>query len=112
MFKGIHNFIHLNLAIALSLALLVFVSGIEGALNNEVSFGVINHGKNFKLNLQGACTTVAILLHYFFTAGFTWMLCEGIMLYYKLIKVFNTGFIPKRRHYMLFGWCKYFSQLL
>lgn len=37
LFKGIHNFIHLNLAIALSLALLVFVCGIEGALNNKVS---------------------------------------------------------------------------
>lgn len=34
--KGIHNFIHLNLAIALFLALLVFVSGIEPATENRV----------------------------------------------------------------------------
>ena len=31
LLKGIHNFIHLNLAIALLLALIVFVSGIETA---------------------------------------------------------------------------------
>ena len=37
IFKGIHNFIHLNLAIALLLALIVFVSGIETATKSEVS---------------------------------------------------------------------------
>ena len=37
LLKGIHNFIHLNLAIALILALIVFVSGIETARENEVS---------------------------------------------------------------------------
>ena len=35
--KGIHNFIHLNLAIALLLALIVFVSGIDTATDGEVS---------------------------------------------------------------------------
>ena len=37
LLKGIHNFIHLNLAIALILALIVFVSGIEAADSSEVS---------------------------------------------------------------------------
>ena len=37
LLEGIHNFIHLNLAIALILALIVFVSGIETATDNEVS---------------------------------------------------------------------------
>ena len=37
LLEGIYNFIHLNLAIALILALIVFVSGIETATNNEVS---------------------------------------------------------------------------
>ena len=37
LLKGIHNFIHLNLAIALFLALIVFVSGIETATKSEVS---------------------------------------------------------------------------
>ena len=37
LLKAIHNFIHLNLAIALTLALIVFVSGIETATESEVS---------------------------------------------------------------------------
>ena len=36
MFQGIHNFVHLNLAVALLLALITFVSGIETATENEV----------------------------------------------------------------------------
>ena len=37
MLREIHNFMHLNLAIALLLSLIVFVSGIENATNSEVS---------------------------------------------------------------------------
>ena len=37
IFKELQNFVHLNLAIALSLALVVFVSGIETATANDVS---------------------------------------------------------------------------
>ena len=37
VFTAIHGFIHLNTVIALSLALVIFVSGIEAASNNEVS---------------------------------------------------------------------------
>ena len=38
IFKEVQNFIHLNLAIALSLALVVFVSGIETATEKDVGF--------------------------------------------------------------------------
>ena len=37
LLRGIHNFIHLNLAIALLMGMLVFVGGIERATENEVS---------------------------------------------------------------------------
>ena len=37
LLNGIHSFIHLNLAIALFLALIIFVSGIEAASENDVS---------------------------------------------------------------------------
>ena len=37
IFKEMQNFIHLNLAIALSLALVAFVSGIQTATENDVS---------------------------------------------------------------------------
>ena len=36
LFKGIHNFIHMNLVIALLCALITFVSGIETATDSEV----------------------------------------------------------------------------
>ena len=36
LFEKPHNFVHLNLAIALFLAFLVFVAGIESAKHNEV----------------------------------------------------------------------------
>ena len=35
LLKGIHNFVHLNLAIALFSALIIFVIGIEAAANDE-----------------------------------------------------------------------------
>ncbi|XP_065916128.1 adhesion G protein-coupled receptor E2-like isoform X2 [Dysidea avara] len=85
--KGTHNFTHLNLAIALLLSLLVFVGGIEGGTYNKV-----------------VCTVVAALLHYLFTAVFSWMLCEGILLYVFLVKVFNLGSFTKKKLYFIFGW--------
>ena len=37
LFVAVHNFVHLNLAIALLLGLIVFVAGIETAVGNRVS---------------------------------------------------------------------------
>lgn len=36
LFSEVHNFIHLNLSLALLLGLIVFVAGIETAVVNEV----------------------------------------------------------------------------
>ena len=41
LLKGIHYFVHFNLCLALFLAMLVFVSGIQTANDNDVSFVVI-----------------------------------------------------------------------
>ncbi|XP_071088322.1 adhesion G protein-coupled receptor L4-like [Haliotis cracherodii] len=49
-----------------------------------------------------ACKTVAILLHYFLTAMFCWMLVEGIHLYVALVKVFKRGSHIKK--YVAIGW--------
>ncbi|XP_042333668.1 adhesion G-protein coupled receptor G4-like [Sceloporus undulatus] len=43
------------------------------------------------------CITVAVVLHYFLLASFTWMGLEAIHMYYALVKVFNT-YVP---HYIL-----------
>ena len=41
LLKGIHYFVHFNLCLALFLAMLMFVSGIQTANDNDVSFVVI-----------------------------------------------------------------------
>ena len=42
MLKGVHNFVHINLSIALLLALIVFVAGIETAADNQVAMKLYN----------------------------------------------------------------------
>eukprot|EP00731_Ephydatia_muelleri_P004746 Em0002g922a len=81
-----HNFIHLNLAIALFLAFLVFVAGVETAKHNEA-----------------ACKVVAALLQYFWLSAFCWMMCEGVMLYLMLIVVFSS-LKDKWWFFFLLGW--------
>jgi len=78
--------IHMNLIVALGLAQLIFIAGIETTYDRV------------------ACAAVAALLHYFFTATFTWMLCEGIQLYVKIITVFNSNSRFKQPFYYIIGW--------
>lgn len=40
--------------------------------------------------LQILCSVIAVLLHYFFLAAFSWMCLEGIQLYMMLIEVFEA----------------------
>ncbi|NWY37435.1 AGRG4 protein, partial [Sylvia atricapilla] len=46
------------------------------------------------LNQPGLCITVAMLLHYFLLAAFTWMCLESVHFYLALVKVFNV-YVPK-----------------
>ena len=46
--------------------------------------------------LQGACSAIAVLLHYWFLAAFMWMLMEGVVLYVALVRVF----VKKQRFYI------------
>ena len=65
--KGIHNFVHLNLAIALSLALVTFLAGIETAVDSEVSKGLLNvypiSDVPFTGCLYSCSSFVALVLH-------------------------------------------------
>ncbi|NXQ34470.1 AGRG4 protein, partial [Alaudala cheleensis] len=45
-------------------------------------------------NQPGLCITVAMLLHYFLLAAFTWMCLESVHFYLVLVKVFNV-YVPK-----------------
>lgn len=77
--------IHLNLCAALAAAQLVFVTGIDAT------------------EIKGVCVAVAVMLHYFFTASFTWMLVEAIHLFLKIVSVFNIR-ITRMRYYVAIGW--------
>ncbi|XP_065903386.1 adhesion G protein-coupled receptor L3-like isoform X5 [Dysidea avara] len=51
-----------------------------------------------------SCLIVAILLHYFFMAAFSWMLCEGILLFISLRYLFYEGAFLSRKFFFLTGW--------
>ncbi|XP_065903442.1 adhesion G protein-coupled receptor L4-like [Dysidea avara] len=87
VFNLVQHFVHLNLSIALLLGLITFVSGIETASDYRAS-----------------CLIVAILLHYFFMTAFSWMLCEGILMFIMIKLVFYKGFFKRRRFFSLVGW--------
>ncbi|XP_065903381.1 adhesion G protein-coupled receptor L3-like [Dysidea avara] len=87
IFNQEQHFLHLNLSISLLIGLVIFVSGIETASDYRTS-----------------CLIVAILLHYFFMAAFSWMLCEGILLFIMLKFVFYHGFLKSKIFFLLLGW--------
>ncbi len=60
----------------------------------------------FSCNYQVGCTILAALLHYFLLALFCWMLCEGVLHYILLVKVFGGGAEDKVKYFYLFGWGK------
>ena len=57
---------------------------------------------------QVACIVVAALLHYLFLAAFCWMLCEGVMIFLMLVRVFST--LSKRWwFFLLLGYGRLFK---
>lgn len=65
--------IHRQLAIALCVAQTLFLIGVDRTLVPSP---------------DALCTTIAVLLHYFFLCTFAWQLVEGIHLYIFIVKVF------------------------
>ena len=61
------NIVYFNYALAMTLAFGLFLFGIET--------GTIH---------RTACMVIAFLLHYIWLAVFTWTLCNGILIMYKL----------------------------
>ncbi|XP_071808027.1 adhesion G-protein coupled receptor D1-like [Asterias amurensis] len=78
-------FIHSSLALAILIAQLLFIGGLERTEDKVV------------------CKVIAILLHFFYLSVFGWMLVEGIHLYRKVIKVYGSENI-KMYPYLLVGW--------
>jgi len=51
------------------------------------------------------------LLHYFFLATFTWTLCEAVLIYILLVKVFGANDRKWIYLYLALGWSKEFRML-
>jgi len=103
------HFLHLNLSIALLLGLIIFVSGIETASEYRVSVQYKASNITFIIYiLKTSCLIVAILLHYFFMAAFSWMLCEGILMFILIKFVFYHGFLKSKVYFLLLGWGEFY----
>ena len=128
LYKKVVHFVHINLSIALICGLVIFVAGIQTAAWSKVSSHVIHtpisiyrHSQielalswlNLFLSLlQIACGFVAALLHYFFLAAFSWMMCEGICLYIMLVQVFGANKKKWLLMYTVLGWCEWHSHTI
>ncbi|XP_009204232.1 adhesion G-protein coupled receptor G6 isoform X3 [Papio anubis] len=55
-------------------------------------------------NVDGLCIAVAVLLHFFLLATFTWMGLEAIHMYIALVKVFNTYIRRYILKFCIIGW--------
>ncbi|CAH3044158.1 unnamed protein product, partial [Porites evermanni] len=82
--KAADTQIRLNFVISIAVAQLIFILGIDATRTKAI------------------CTTIAAAIHYFFLVSFCWMLIEGLTLYYKVVKVFDTDF-------KMWSFCAFFS---
>ncbi|XP_042668587.1 adhesion G-protein coupled receptor G6 isoform X3 [Centrocercus urophasianus] len=55
-------------------------------------------------DIDGLCIAVAVLLHYFLLATFTWMGLEAVHMYIALVKVFNTYIRRYILKFCIIGW--------
>lgn len=84
--KGPRVKVLLNLCAAIACSCILAI--LEGSARNE----------------ETKCIVVAALLHYFLLALFSWMLCEGILHYIFIIRVFHGDAEDKVKFFYLFGW--------
>lgn len=74
---------------------------------HNCTIGSIDRARDISFSFaQGVCVAVAVMLHYFFTASFTWMFVEAIHLFLKIVSVFNIR-ITRMRYYVAIGWGKF-----
>lgn len=83
--KALHR-LHRQLAIALGLAQLVFLIGVD---------------RSSVPSPDWLCTTWAALLHYLLLATFLWQFCEGIHLYLLIGKVFGNHKKMEKAYYLI-----------
>ncbi|MBN3292846.1 AGRG4 protein, partial [Polypterus senegalus] len=52
----------------------------------------------------GLCIAIAVFMHYFLLASFTWMGLEAVHMYFALVKVFNVYIPSYILKFCIFGW--------
>ncbi|XP_077998085.1 uncharacterized protein LOC144451170 isoform X3 [Glandiceps talaboti] len=77
--------IHKNLSLSLLVGEVLFLAGIS------------------QTTKQLACTTLAIFLHFSFLSVFSWMMLEGVELYFLLVIIFRARH-SRRKYYYMFGY--------
>jgi len=76
--------IRLNLVTSLAIAQLIFMAGINAT------------------SVKALCIAVAITVNYLYLVAFGWMVMEGVMLYLKVVKVFNIS--TNNMYFYGFAW--------
>jgi len=82
--KSIQSHIRLNMVFCLAIAQLTFLTGISATGQRLL------------------CIAVAITINYFYLVAFAWMVMEGVMLYLKVVKVFNVT--TNKKYFYGFAW--------
>ncbi|XP_022104583.1 adhesion G-protein coupled receptor D1-like [Acanthaster planci] len=85
MYKTERGMVHANLSVALLVSQLIFLTGIDARVSNKTT-----------------CKAVAVLLHYFLLASFSWMLIEGALLLVSARFAFHRE--VRRWKPLLAGW--------
>ncbi|XP_046858696.1 uncharacterized protein LOC124452154 [Xenia sp. Carnegie-2017] len=81
--------------------------------DHNTAFAIMMHSSDIQNTSQSLdvqyhlldfCKAVAALLHFFLLSAFGWMLCEGILLYTLLIRIFNSIHGKHIKIFNIIGW--------
>ena len=53
--------------------------------------------------MQIGCYVISVGLFFFFLCVFSWMLVEGLHIYFMVVRVFDSG-RGRKLYYLLIGW--------
>ncbi|EDV26166.1 uncharacterized protein TRIADDRAFT_55994 [Trichoplax adhaerens] len=98
-----------SLIVSMMIFSLIQISSDRFQIHTNLAFtmlisqiGILLGGWDFVKQNPVICKVVAIGLHYFLLAMFSWMLMEALHLYFQIISVFNTK--SRLKLYYILGW--------
>ena len=101
-------FAHLNLSVAFFLAFgsytvtTVVIEARQSAVSNPPCASIIQFHFG-KPCMQVGCTVLAAFTQYFWLSAFCWMMCEGLVICFKVVVVFGS-LEGKWYIFLLLGW--------